>query len=94
MLRLVGIRSVSPSAAENDVVREVAHILGEDGLESAYTALGLDSIEGDPYGRVNAYAFLRGASPRTIVLLGHIDTRADRRLWRAGGLCLRPAGSP
>ena len=74
MLRLVGIRSVSPSAAENDVVREVMRILGEGGLESAYAALGLDPIEGDPYGRVNAYAFLRGASPRTIVLLGHIDT--------------------
>jgi arginine utilization protein RocB len=73
-LRLVGIRSVSPSAAENDVAREVTRILGEDGLESAYTALGLDPIEGDQYGRANAYAFLRGASPRTVVLLGHIDT--------------------
>ncbi len=74
MLRLVGIRSVSPSAAENDVAREVMRILGEDGLESAYAALGLDSIEGDPYGRANAYAFLRGASPGAIILLGHIDT--------------------
>src|SRR5580765_1342904 len=74
MLRLVSIRSVSPSAAENDVAREVMRILSDDGLESSYAALGLDPIEGDPYGRVNAYAFLRGASPRTIVLLGHIDT--------------------
>jgi arginine utilization protein RocB len=74
MLRLVAIRSVSPSAAENDVAHEVVRILGEGGLESSYAAIGLDSIEGDPYGRVNAYAFLRGASPRTIVLLGHIDT--------------------
>jgi arginine utilization protein RocB len=74
MLRLVSIRSVSPSAAENDVVREVVRILGEGGLESAYTALGLDPIVGDPYERVNAYAFLRGASLRTIILLGHIDT--------------------
>jgi len=74
MLRLVGIRSVSPSAAENDVAREVLRILGEGGLESTYAALGLDPVEGDQYGRANAYAFLRGASPRTIVLLGHIDT--------------------
>jgi arginine utilization protein RocB len=73
-LRLVGIRSVSPSAAENDVAREVTRILGEDGLEPAYTALGLDPIEGDQYGRANAYAFLRGASPGAIVLLGHFDT--------------------
>jgi arginine utilization protein RocB len=74
MLRLVAIRSVSPSATENDVAREVERILGEDGLESAYAAIGLDPVEGDQYGRANAYAFLRGASPRTIVLLGHIDT--------------------
>jgi arginine utilization protein RocB len=73
-LRLAGIRSVSPSATENDVAREVLRILGEDGLESSYAALSLDPVEGDQYGRVNAYAFLRGASLRTIVLLGHIDT--------------------
>jgi arginine utilization protein RocB len=73
-LRLVGIRSVSPSAAENDVAREIIHILGEDGLESTYVTLGLDPIEDDQYGRANAYAFLRGASPHTVVLLGHIDT--------------------
>src|SRR5215831_11154838 len=73
-LRLVGIRSVSPSAAENDVAREVVRILGEDGLESLYAGLGLDPIEGDEHGRANAYAFLRGESRRTVVLLGHIDT--------------------
>jgi arginine utilization protein RocB len=73
-LRLVGIRSVSPSAGENDVAREVVRILGEDGLASTYSALGLDPIAGDQYGRANAYAFLRGESPRTVVLLGHIDT--------------------
>jgi arginine utilization protein RocB len=73
-LRLVGIRSVSPSAAENDVAREVVRILGEGGLEPAYAALGLDPIEGDQHGRANAFAFLRGESPRTVVLLGHIDT--------------------
>jgi arginine utilization protein RocB len=73
-LRLVGIRGVSPSAAENDVAREILRILGEDGLESTYTALGLDTIEGDQYERANVYAILRGASPRTVVLLGHIDT--------------------
>ena len=50
-LRLVGIHSVSPSAAENDVAREVVRILGEGGLESSYAAIGLDPIEGDQYGR-------------------------------------------
>jgi arginine utilization protein RocB len=73
-LRLVGIRSVSPSAGENDVAREVVRILGEDGLASTYTELGLDPIEGDQYGRANAYAFLRGESRHAVVLLGHIDT--------------------
>jgi arginine utilization protein RocB len=76
--RLVRIRSISPGEGENDVAREVVRILTEDGLEGgledAYTAVGLDAIEGDPHARHNAYAFLRGASARTVVLLGHIDT--------------------
>jgi arginine utilization protein RocB len=73
-LRLVGIRSVSPGQGERSVAEEVLRILREDGLENAYTAAGLDPLPGDLHGRTNAYAFLRGASPRTIVLLGHIDT--------------------
>jgi len=72
--RLVAIRSVSPGEGENTVAREVLRMLTEDGLEDAYTAIGLDPIEGDSYSRHNAYAFLRGASPKTVVLLGHIDT--------------------
>lgn len=73
-LRLVRIRSVSPGPGEIAVAEEVLRILREGGLEGAYTASGLDPIVGDEYGRANAYAFLRGASPRTIILLGHIDT--------------------
>ena len=73
-LRLVRIRSVSPGEGEIAVAEEVLRQLTEGGLADAYTAHGLDAIEGDPYGRRNAYAFLRGASPRTVVLLGHIDT--------------------
>lgn len=73
-LRLVRLRGVSPSEAENRVAEEALRILHEGGLDTAYTESGLNPIEGDPYGRHNAYAFLRGASPKTIVLLGHIDT--------------------
>ncbi|HEX6818337.1 MAG TPA: M20/M25/M40 family metallo-hydrolase, partial [Ktedonobacterales bacterium] len=73
-LRLVRIRGVSPALDENRVAEEALRILREDGLDTAYTESGLDPIAGDPYGRRNAYAFLRGASPRTLVLLGHIDT--------------------
>ena len=72
--RLVAIRSVSPDPGEDTVAREVLRLLTEDGLEDAYTSVGLDPIPGDPHGRHNAYAFLRGASARTVVLLGHIDT--------------------
>lgn len=72
--RLVHIRSVSPGEGENAVADEVLRQLTADGLEAAYTASGFDAIEGDPHGRKNAYAFLRGASPQTVVLLGHIDT--------------------
>jgi arginine utilization protein RocB len=72
--RLVGIRSVSPGEGELLVAEEVLHLLRAGGLESAYTASGLDPLIGDPYGRQNTYAFLRGHSSRTIVLFGHIDT--------------------
>ena len=72
-LQLVGIRSVSPGPGEIAVAREVLRLLQEDGLEDAFAA-GLDPVAGDPYGRVNAYAYLQGATPRTVVLLGHIDT--------------------
>lgn len=72
---LVRVRSVSPDrAGENAVAAEVLRLLTADGLEHAYTAVGLDPIAGDPYERHNAYAFLRGRSPRAVVLLGHIDT--------------------
>lgn len=74
--RLVRIHSVSPSPDEDNVTREVLRILGEGGLASTYAELGLDLLVGDPYGRHNAYAYLRGATNRTIVLLGHIDTVA------------------
>ena len=72
--RLVNIRSVSPGQGEIAVAREVLHMLQEDGLEQGYTAVGLDPLVGDAYGRQNACAFLRGNSPHTIILLGHIDT--------------------
>jgi arginine utilization protein RocB len=72
--RLVAIRSVSPSKDEVQVAREILHMLREGGLETRYTASGLDAIEGDLYGRQNAYAFLKGQSATTLVLLGHFDT--------------------
>lgn len=73
-LRLVRVRSVSPSAAETDASREALRLLHEGGLADAYTLSGLDPIEGDPLGRQNAYAFLRGRDARTVVLFGHLDT--------------------
>src|SRR5207248_1886366 len=54
--------------------QEVLQLLSEDGLDRLYSAHGLDPIEGDLYGRHNAYAFLHGQSTRTLVLLGHFDT--------------------
>lgn len=71
---LVNIRSVSPGEGERTVAHAVRHLLCEGDMESAYTEVGLDSLEGDPYGRHNAYALLRGMGTRTLVLLGHIDT--------------------
>src|SRR5581483_7984353 len=72
--RLVSVESVSPGPGEIAVAQEVLRLLHEDGLEGAYAASGLDPVEGDAYGRQNAFAFLRGASARTVVLFGHLDT--------------------
>ena len=73
-LALVRLRSVSPSQQENDVARAIVRLLGDDGLTHAYDALGLESIPGDPWGRANAFAFVRGRSAQTVTLLGHFDT--------------------
>ncbi|WIG57371.1 MAG: Arginine utilization protein RocB [Ktedonobacterales bacterium] len=73
-LALVRIRSVSPGEGEIAVAHEVLRLLHDSELEDTYTASGLDLIEHDALDRQNAYAFLRGQSARTIVLLGHIDT--------------------
>jgi arginine utilization protein RocB len=73
-VRLVGIRSVNSTEGELHVAEEVLRLLQSDGLASAYTAIGLDPLPGDAFGRQNAYAFLRGNSLRTLLLLGHIDT--------------------
>lgn len=73
-LRLVHLRSVSPGSGENEVAQEVLKLLCEDGFDSHYTTCGLDPLESDLYNRHNAFAFLRGQSSATLVLLGHIDT--------------------
>jgi arginine utilization protein RocB len=72
--RLVRVNSVSPGAGEIDCAHEILALLSEDGFADAYTASGLDPVADDRYQRVNAYAFIKGASERTIVLLGHFDT--------------------
>ncbi len=72
--RLVNMRSVSPGQGEIAVAQEVLRMLQEGGLEQGYTSIGLDPLAGDAFGRQNACAFLRGESPHTILLLGHIDT--------------------
>src|SRR5258706_771255 len=68
------MHSVNSTTGELRVAEEVLRLLQSDGLENAYTAIGLDPLPGDLSGRQNAYAFLRGKTPRTLLLLGHIDT--------------------
>lgn len=72
--RLVQLNSVSPGAGEIATAHEILSLLVEGDSGDQYTASGLDPVEGDRFERVNAYAFIRGASPRTVVLLGHFDT--------------------
>src|SRR5579863_7383926 len=73
-VRLLNIRGVSPEQAENNVAQAILDLLIADGFTNAYSTVGLDPLEDDPYQRHNAYAFLSGESERTIVLLGHFDT--------------------
>jgi arginine utilization protein RocB len=76
-LELVGIQSVSPDRqGEDAVAAKVRDLLAEGGPAAVYDALAFAPLKDpdDPYGRRNVYALLRGASPRTVVLLGHIDT--------------------
>ena len=71
---LTSINSVSPGKGEYQVSEAVLMLLHEDMEERAYSQVGFDPIENDPYERQNVYAFLKGKSPATIVLMGHIDT--------------------
>lgn len=89
-IALVRIKSVSPGAEETRAAEAVLELLKEDGLEDAYTAIGLDPLEGDPYQRQNAYAFVRGRSSRTVVLLGHIDTVGTADYGRLEPFALDP----
>ncbi|HEY7849847.1 MAG TPA: M20/M25/M40 family metallo-hydrolase, partial [Ktedonobacterales bacterium] len=73
-LALVRIRSVSPSQQETDVGEAIVRQLGEDELAGAYSEIGLEPIAGDPWGRANAFALVRGRSERTVTLMGHFDT--------------------
>jgi arginine utilization protein RocB len=72
--KLVGIQSVSPGKGEIAAAQEVLHLLQADKLATAYTECGLDALEADLYGRSNTYAFIRGQSPKTLILSGHFDT--------------------
>ena len=73
-VRLVNIRGISPHQTENNVARTVLDLLTEEDFADAYTSVGLDPLENDSYQRHNVFAFLRGESKRTLVLLGHFDT--------------------
>lgn len=72
--RLVRVRAFSPTADERAVADTILALLTEDGLSDAYTAVGLDALEGDTLGRRNVYAFVQGRRSETLVLLGHFDT--------------------
>jgi len=71
---LVGVQSISPGMGECQVAEAVLMLLNEGIARETYTQTGYDPIEGDADGRKNVYAFLRGQSEATIVLMGHIDT--------------------
>jgi arginine utilization protein RocB len=70
--RLMRVGAVSPSADELAVAAVIHALLVAEGTE--YASVGLDPLPGDPYGRANVHALVRGQRAETIVLLGHFDT--------------------
>jgi len=86
---LVCLRTVSPSADEN-IGAWIIGLLSKDSLSDKYTRIGLDPLEGDPYERQNTYAFLRGQSSKTLVLLGHIDTVGTQDYGTLEDIALSP----
>ena len=88
---LVAISSVSPGAGETRASLEVLRLL-RDGLEDTYTESGLDRLPDDPHSRANAYALIRGTSPLTVVMLGHLDTVGTSDFGVLEHLALSPDG--
>lgn len=65
-----------PSVTSTDGERELATLLDSMLEEIGHGALehGLYAVEDDACGRTVAWALLRGAGPRTVVLMSHYDT--------------------
>ncbi len=87
---LVRIPSVSPGTGEIAVAEAVVDLLQRDGLGPAYAECGLASIAGDPFGRQNAVAVLRGRRREAVVLLGHIDTVGVEDYGALAPLAMQP----
>lgn len=73
-MELVRVRGVSPSVDEIVVARRIRELFMADGMEGAYDLCELVPIPGDPWGRQNTMAVVRGVSDTAIVLTGHFDT--------------------
>ncbi|GAC1629592.1 MAG: M20/M25/M40 family metallo-hydrolase [Ktedonobacteraceae bacterium] len=87
---LTSVGSVSPGKGEYQAAGAVLMLLYEDVGGETYTQIGLDQIENDPYERQNVYAFLKGQSTSTIVLLGHFDTVGTQDYGTLESLALEP----
>ncbi len=73
-VQLAQLQSISPSAGEAVIAEAVVRLLGTGDPGKSFREVGLDTLEGDPYQRSNAYAYLPGSSTATVILFGHIDT--------------------
>lgn len=71
-VRLVQCPSPSRTPGERRVAQLIGELLAEIGGDQLQT--GAYPIQGDPYSRVVAWAYLPGASARTVVLMAHYDT--------------------
>ena len=72
--RFMAVESVSCSDKENEAAQFIHSYFAEIPYFKANPDYyGLYEIKDDPYGRTVPYAFLKGNSPKTVVIMGHYD---------------------
>lgn len=83
-MQMTGWPSVTGSRGEAEFPQKLADSLGH------FHEVWVAAIPGDPFGRSNVFALMRGRSRRTVVLTGHFDTVTFDDYGELADLALAP----